>query len=588
MSKTGSEPPPKPAGFKDIKKILSYSKNKWPLWGSIIASIICGVLPAFSTFTIGNITTQIVSGDDFLDSVRTLVIKRFSIALANNLMWIAQYFFRGFAGPIALHDIRTVVYNHLLDLDISFYDETTSGVLLSRLTADCSAIKEIVIEKVGYLVWSVVFTLSDFVLAFVVAWQVTLSVIIVIPISLAIFAFGNRLVVKAWAAYNTSSTDAAEKAEQVITSFRTVKSFDNELYEVEEYKQSLRDVDNIYRKTSKINGIKMGVIAFIIGLMVVAFEFFCSWAIVKKPEWGITAGAIVVLNNTIVGDLFNVIPFLSISDDIRKAANSARALLDIIETPAKTNQDEGQSIDSNMNGKIEFVDVKFKYASRSEMALNGLSFTIEPGQTVALVGESGCGKTTAIQLLQRFYEVESGDILIDGKSIKGISPRNLRRQVAVVPQTPVLFSMSIKDNIRYARKDATEEECRSAAEMGNASTFIDQMPDGYETTVEQTSLSGGQKQRVCISRAILTNSPILLLDEATAALDTESERLVQASLEKIRHGKTAIVVAHRLATVKGADRIFVIEDGKVLASGKHEELLKSCEYYNNLVRHQLQ
>jgi ABC-type multidrug transport system fused ATPase/permease subunit len=204
------------------------------------------------------------------------------------------------------------------------------------------------------------------------------------------------------------------------------------------------------------------------------------------------------------------------------------------------------------------------------------------------VGESGCGKTTTLQLIQRFYEIESGEILIDGIDIRVVSPYNLRKYISAVHQTPVLFSMSIKDNIAYGNPNSSDLEISEAAQVGNAHNFIQTLPDNYKTIVKQTSLRGGQKQRVCISRAILSNTPILLLDEATAALDTESEQLVQDSLEKFRKGKTALIVAHRLATVKHVDRILVFSNGKIVEEGNHQSLLEKKGVYADLVNFQLQ
>jgi ABC-type multidrug transport system fused ATPase/permease subunit len=278
---------------------------------------------------------------------------------------------------------------------------------------------------------------------------------------------------------------------------------------------------------------------------------------------------------------------LSLSDDFKKAAVSAAKVLKILETPANVNQAEGDSM-LEVHGKIEFIDVGFKYQTRDEWAVRHLTFTIEAGETVALIGESGCGKSTTLQLLQRFYEITEGRIVIDGVDISTLSPRFLRSKIAVVPQGPVLFSMSVIDNIRFAKRNATEDEVATAANVGNAHEFIMDLPYGYDTPVKQTSLSGGQKQRICISRAILANAPILLLDEATAALDTESEQLVQQSLEVFRHGKTAILVAHRLATVRNADRIIVFKEGHVEETGTHDELVARDGLYSELIRFQLQ
>jgi ABC-type multidrug transport system fused ATPase/permease subunit len=217
-----------------------------------------------------------------------------------------------------------------------------------------------------------------------------------------------------------------------------------------------------------------------------------------------------------------------------------------------------------------------------------LSFTVEPGETVAIVGESGCGKSTTLQLIQRFYDVSEGQILIDGMDIRDLSPMDLRNQIAIVPQTPVMFSLSVKDNVRFGRPKATREEVVNAATVANAHSFITQLRGGYKTFVQQNNLSGGQKQRICIARAVLIDAPILLLDEATAALDTESEQLVQEALGNFRQGKTAILVAHRLATIRNADRILVMDGGKIIETGTHDQLLAASGAYARLIQHQLQ
>jgi ABC-type multidrug transport system fused ATPase/permease subunit len=277
--------------------------------------------------------------------------------------------------------------------------------------------------------------------------------------------------------------------------------------------------------------------------------------------------------------------------DFQKAGLSAAKVLDIIEKKPKYDRHIGAN-DLNgsktITGKIEFRDVGFRYATRETWAVRHLSFVVEPGETVALVGESGCGKSTTLQLLQRFYEAEEGEILVDGVPIQSLSPIFVRSQIATVPQGPVLFSMSIRDNLRYAKPDTGDAAVAAAATTGNAHDFIMEQPNNYDTIVQQTSLSGGQKQRICISRAILVDAPILLLDEATAALDTESEQLVQQSLEIVRRGKTAVLVAHRLATVIHADRILVFKEGRIEETGKHEELLERSGIYADLVKFQLE
>ena len=308
----------------------------------------------------------------------------------------------------------------------------------------------------------------------------------------------------------------------------------------------------------------------------------------KKPDLGYETGDLMILLMSLSMAAMGVSSALTLSDDFKKTSISAAKVLDIIETPPKVDRKKGNSLPS-IKGKIEFKNVTFKYATAKTNALNNLSFVISPGETVALVGESGCGKSTTLQLIQRFYDVDKGQILLDDVDMMTLSPVFIRSQISIVPQSPVLFSMSILDNIRYANPTGfTKQEVANAARIGNAHNFIMEIPNNYEAEVQQTSLSGGQKQRICISRSILANTPILLLDEATAALDTESERLVQQSLENFRHGKTAILVAHRLATVMNADRIFVFSEGQIVEEGTHQSLVEKGGIYSDLVKFQLQ
>ena len=322
-------------------------------------------------------------------------------------------------------------------------------------------------------------------------------------------------------------------------------------------------------------------------LMQVMLVWHGSYVVIMQPYLGYQPGDILVCLMAMTFATMGISTALSLSDDFKKASVSAAKLLQIIETPPQVDRKAGGTLD-HVNGKIEFRDVSFKYPGTNQWAVEHLSFVINAGETVALVGESGCGKSTTLQLLQRFYEVTSGEILIDDVNISTLSSVFLRSQIAVVPQSPVLFTMSIEDNIKYSKNHATDEEVAHAAQIGNAHSFIMELPDNYKTRVQSTSLSGGQKQRICISRAILANAPILLLDEATAALDTESEQLVQQSLENFRHGKTAILVAHRLATVINSDRILVFANGHVAEEGTHSELLQRDGIYSDLVKYQLQ
>lgn len=575
-------------GYKVFFKIMSYREHKAPYLIALLLGLIGGITPLAQNIIIGNITNDITTSDNFMESVKKNIIYFAIFAFIFTLMWFFKDIAMGIATPRFLSDIRSKLFMKYMDLDISYFDQYQTGSLLDRITTDCMTMSSIYMEKFIIMSTDLTQTVAGVVLSFIVSWRVTIASFIVFPVCIVAFFVCEYFIGRLWEKYNNATNNAGSKAEEVINSFRTVKSFDNELKEAEKYKQSLSEVLNVVKKTSLITGTKDGIIFCFINVMIIGFLYYSVWIIYKHPEWGMENGDIMVLVMSLIFSALGVYQSLALIEDFRKANESGRKVLEILETPIKVDNNKGDEKDTTVTGKIEFRNVCFKYQNKENYAVKNLSFTVNPGETVALVGESGCGKSTTLQLLQRFYEIESGEILIDDVNIKTFSPRYLRSQISVVPQTPALFSMSIRDNIRYCSPDASEKLVSDSAISANAHNFIMTLPENYETIVKPTSLSGGQKQRICIARAILANSPILMLDEATAALDTESERLVQESLEKIREGKTAIIVAHRLSTVMNADRIYVFRDGSIVETGTHEELLKQGGYYADLIKFQLQ
>ena len=536
----------------------------------------------------GDMLNIMQENSNFLNKIKQVILKMALFIIAEIVSMGINMQLRLTSIPQFMSDLRKNLFHAFLEKDITYFDKVPTGVMVGRISQDVTLINEIFIDKFCTALMMLAQSCGGIIVTLVTMWQVGLIGIASLVIAGMIYVIGDKIVAKIWIEYNESASAASAKAEEILSSFRTIKSFDCELKESTLFKKQITSVDNVFKKTSIAQGIKDGLISLVLNGVEAGILFYACWMIQKKPQYGYQSGDLFIILVSLSMAAMGVSSALTLSDDFKKTSISAAKLLDIIETPPKVDRKKGNSLEK-VNGKIEFRDVCFKYATAKTYAVNHLSFTINPGETVAFVGESGCGKSTTLQLIQRFYEIESGMILLDDVDMNTLSPLYIRSQIAIVPQSPVLFSMSILDNIRYANpENATDSEVAEAARIGNAHNFIMEIPNNYKSEVQQTSLSGGQKQRICISRAILAHTPILLLDEATAALDTESERLVQQSLENFRKGKTAILVAHRLATVMNADRILVFSEGRVVEEGTHKQLVEKGGIYADLVKFQLQ
>lgn len=487
--------------------------------------------------------------------------------------------------PLFIVDIRKKFYWALMNADIGLFDQMSTGLMISRISEGVSYIGDIYVDQLFKYISAGTLILGGFVVAMCYKWDYTLE-FVCFPVALAfVMIFGNQYADKKYNEFKNASSDAIDKATAVITEFRTVKAFDQETSEAEAYRTALAEEERIQAKVALIRACFKALALIIMLTDMLTFNWYLFKELTVKMHVGFFPMTVVITGNMAM--IYGVYFGTNVSDDFQNAKEASIAICKVIEMKPEIDPNHGRDI-GTLHGNIEFRDVGFKYDLCDNWALRHLNLKLESGKTYAFVGESGCGKSTTLQLLQRFYDVAEGAILIDGIDIREMTPRSLRRNISIVPQSPVLFTMSIADNIKYGKMDATEKQVAQAAMTGNAHNFIMELPDNYKTMVEQTSLSGGQKQRICISRAILAPTPILLLDEATAALDTESEQLVQQSLERFKNGKTTIMVAHRLSTVVNCDTIFVYQDGHVVEQGKHKELLAKGGIYANLAKFQLE
>eukprot|EP00258_Populus_trichocarpa_P025336 XP_024441355.1 ABC transporter B family member 21 [Populus trichocarpa] len=483
--------------------------------------------------------------------------------------------------------IRGTYLKTILKQDVAFFDkETNTGEVVGRMSGDTVLIQDAMGEKVGKFIQLVSTFIGGFIVAFVKGWLLALVMLSSIPL-LVISGAGLAIIIARMASRGqTAYAKAATVVEQTIGSIRTVASFTGEKQAISNYKKFLATAYN--------SGVQEGFTAGL-GLGIVMLLVFCTYALAiwfggkMILEKGYTGGDVV---NVIIAVLTGSMSLGQASPCMSAFAAGQAAAYKMFETinrkPEIDSSDTRGKILDDISGDVELRDVYFTYPARpDEQIFSGFSLFIPSGTTTALVGQSGSGKSTVISLIERFYDPQAGEVLIDGTNLKEFQLKWIREKIGLVSQEPVLFASSIKDNIAYGKDGATTEEIRAAAELANAAKFIDKLPQGIDTMVGEhgTQLSGGQKQRIAIARAILKDPRVLLLDEATSALDAESERIVQEALDRIMVNRTTVIVAHRLSTVINADMIAVIYRGKMVEKGSHSELLKDPEgAYSQLIR----
>ncbi len=483
-------------------------------------------------------------------------------------------------GEKLITDLRRQLYAHLQRLGLRFFSEQRLGDITSRLTNDVASVRTAATSSIVDALTQTISLVGSIGLMVVLNWRLSLAIFITVPIvSLATRYYGERIR-KLSRTVQDRLADTTAVAEEALAAIRVVKSFAREPFEIDRYNTATDVLFDTARKRALLSNLFWSSIGLIfMGVMIGIFWF----------------GGIEVLNGRLTtGDLvafifyaFNIARSVGgmsrLYTSFNTAAGASERIFELLdEVPEVADAPDSTSMPL-IRGEVRFENVGFRYSEMAEV-LKGVSFTAAPGEVVALVGPSGAGKTTLMNLIPRFYDVTDGAVLIDGIDIRTVTQDSLRAQIALVPQDVHLFGSSILENIRYGRLDATDQEVMAAAVAANADTFIRSFADGYASTVGErgVKLSGGQRQRIAIARAILRDPKILLLDEATSALDSESEAAVQAALERLMVGRTSFIIAHRLSTVRHADRILVLDAGCIVESGTHEALIQKSGLYQRL------
>jgi ABC-type multidrug transport system fused ATPase/permease subunit len=470
--------------------------------------------------------------------------------------------------------LRQTTYNHLIKLPLVFFEKHRVGELNSRISSDISLLQETLTSTLAEFIRQIIIITGGITLLAITSWKLTIFMLAIIPGVMLLAVFFGRFIRKFSKQVQAEVAKSNTIVEETLQGIQIVKTYTNEFFEIDRYRRRTREIAAIGMRSGKYRG---------------AFSAFMILGLFGSMVAVIWKGATLMASGVInAGELFSFVIYsgfiggtvgglANVFTDIQKFLGATEELFDIL------NEDEEDLIDvkqlsqkEKIKGKITFVNLNFSYPSRpDEKVLNNLNLTIPENQMVAIVGSSGAGKSTIASLMLRLHEPTSGDIIFDNRNSRDFSLSSLRSQIALVPQDVFLFGGSIRENISYGKPGATENEILDAASKANAMEFISRFPNKLDTIVGErgTQLSGGQRQRIAIARAVLKNPRILILDEATSSLDSESERLVQDALEKLMVGRTSIVIAHRLSTIRKADQILVIENGEIVEKGTHDELL---------------
>ncbi|MBB4210291.1 ATP-binding cassette subfamily B protein [Rhodothalassium salexigens DSM 2132] len=569
--------------LRRLTLLLDYAR---PYRGRVVLAVVALVMSTIASLTLVY-TLQPLIDKGFAGgqagAVDRYFLQLFIVAMVLALATAVRFFAVTTLGERVVADLRKAVYNRVVGLHPSYFEANRPGEIVSRLTADTSVIQTVVGSSVSIALRNILTFFGGVIMLFVTNAQLMATIAIAIPLVLVpIFVLGRR-VRRLSRSSQDRIADLGTLAGETLGAINVVQAFTQEDRERGRFSHS---VEGAYEAARQRIWVRSLLTAVVIVLVFGAIDFVL-WQGAKDVVGGTMTGgqlAAFVAYAVLVAGAAGAIA--EVYGDLQRAAGASGRLRELLKAEAAiTAPDDPQALPAPVSGRVSFEDVTFRYPSRPDAAaLDSLSIDIAPGETVAVVGPSGAGKSTLFQLILRFFDPQTGTVRLDGLDLRALDPADLRKAVAFVPQDTVIFADSVLENVRYGRPGASDAEVERALTSARADDFIRELPDGIHTNLGERGvrLSGGQRQRLAIARALLRDAPVLLLDEATSALDSETEKAVQAALDTLMAGRTTLIIAHRLATVRAADRIVVVDKGRVIALGSHEELLAASPVYRRL------
>lgn len=570
----------------NLRRLLAYVK---PYTGRMVVAFFALIV----TTLIGLVFPYVIQNliDGVLATGDLALLNRIALGLV--ALFVLRFFFGfleqyllSFVGERVVVDLRLALYRHLHTLSVSFFNDRRSGEIVSRLASDVTLVRTALTNNLAAVIGQALTLVGALVIVITINWRMTLFILLLAPAMGLIAAFFGRMVRRISTEVQDELASASTIVEEVVQTIRVVKSFVREAFEVKRYGDAMERTFAASMRLTRVRAAFGPLIFSILFLSIVGVLWFGGREVIAGR---LTAGGLTSFLFYLMFIAGSFGAFTGLYTQLQEALGATRRIFEILDTEPEVQDKPGALVLEKVEGRITFDNVSFTYDERADV-LNGISLDVKEGEVLALVGPSGAGKSTVINLITRYYDPTEGRILIDCHDLRDVTQYSLRRQIAIVPQETILFGGTIRENILYGKLDATEEELIAAAKAANAHDFIMELPDQYETIVGERGikLSGGQRQRVAIARAILKDPRILLLDEATSSLDSESEGLVQEALERLMRGRTTIIIAHRLSTVQIANRVAVLDRGRLVELGTPDELLAADGLYARLYRMQFE